>query len=136
MDGLLTSPRKYSKNIDFNAYKAYRDARNRPPPTPPTSNNALRHSVVDEVLESSSNGLAINGPANNEAGGILPTPATPGELPSYPTSFAHIVELITSGQPIPGIKEIPPTVLDGQGTQANKPRRKKPWEKDEIGTNT
>jgi hypothetical protein len=130
---LLTSPRKYSKNIDFDAYKAYRDARNRPPPTAPTSNNALRHSVVDEVLESSS-----NGPANSEAGGILPTlPATTGEpLPSYPTSFAHIVELITSGQPIPGIKEIPPTVLEGQGTQASKPRRKKPWEKDEIGTNT
>jgi hypothetical protein len=41
------------------------------------------------------------------------------------------VELITSGQPVPGIKEIPPTVLEGQGTEPTKPRRKKPWEKEE-----
>jgi hypothetical protein len=34
---------------------------------------------------------------------------------------------------VPGIKEIPPTVLEGQGTQSSAPRRKKPWEKDEIG---
>jgi hypothetical protein len=131
-NSLLTRFRKYSKNIDFDAYKAYRDARNRPPPTPPASNNVLRHSVIDEVLESSS-----NGPANNETGGILPTPANASEPAApYPTSFAHIVELITSGQPIPGMKEIPPTVLEGQGTQASKPRRKKPWEQDEIGTST
>ena len=48
----------------------------------------------------------------------------------YSTSFNHIVELISSGQPIPGIKEIPDTVLEGQATQAAKPQRKKPWEKD------
>ena len=133
---MLTIPRKYSKNIDFDAYKAYRDARNRPPPTPPTSNNVLSHSVVDEVLESS-NKTAVHSAPTTEPGGIMPTPASASEPAApYPTSFAQIVELITSGQPIPGIKEIPPTVLEGQGTQASKPRRKKPWEKDEIGTST
>ena len=66
----------------------------------------------------------------------MPTPATTSEPPApYPTSFAQIVELISSGQPVPGIKEIPPTVLEGQGTQATKARRKKPWEKDDD-TNT
>lgn len=65
----------------------------------------------------------------------MPTPSNPSEPPApYPTSFAHIVELITSGQPVPGIKDIPSTVLEGQGTQPEKARRKKPWEKDETQT--
>jgi hypothetical protein len=52
-----------------------------------------------------------------------------GQEPSYPTSFAHIVDLITTGQPVPGIQQIPDTLLTGQGTPSVKPRRLKPWEK-------
>ncbi|KAJ5796668.1 uncharacterized protein N7518_005208 [Penicillium psychrosexuale] len=54
--------------------------------------------------------------------------------PAYPSSFAHIVELITTGQPIPGIQDIPDTVLSGHDTSSEKPRRRKPWEKDEVVT--
>ncbi|CAI7620710.1 unnamed protein product [Penicillium glandicola] len=54
--------------------------------------------------------------------------------PAYPSSFAHIVELITTGQPIPGIQDIPDTVLSGHDISSEKPRRRKPWEKDEIVT--
>ncbi|KAF2792013.1 hypothetical protein K505DRAFT_279594 [Melanomma pulvis-pyrius CBS 109.77] len=110
--------RKYSINIDFDAYKAYRNARGRPAIVP----NGVQPSAV---------------PASAEpAGGILPVPSSsPSEPPApYPTSFAHIVELVTTGQPIPGIKEIPSTVLTGQGTQPVQTRRKKPWEKDEAPT--
>lgn len=105
-------------NIDFDGYKAYRTARGRPPPTPPTT--APR---------------AAAAPVGDDAsGGIMPAPADASEPPApYPTSFAHIVELITSGQPVPGIKEIPSTVLTGQGTEPVKQRRKKPWEKDDSG---
>jgi hypothetical protein len=72
-------------------------------------------------------------PPSTEPGGLMPPPTTASEPPApYPTSFAHIVELITSGKPVPGIKEIPPTVLEGQGTEPSKPKRKKPWEKDET----
>jgi len=46
----------------------------------------------------------------------------------YPTSFSQIVALITEGQSIPGIKEVPDTVLEGQASQPNTARRKKPWE--------
>jgi hypothetical protein len=118
----LTSPRKFNINIDFDGYKAYRNARNRPPPTPPTTGTEA------------SFGLPA-APASSEAsGGIMPAPADASEPPApYPTSFAHIVELITTGKPVPGIKEIPSTVLSGQGTEAAKSRRKKPWEKDEAG---
>ncbi|RAH63863.1 DUF5572 domain-containing protein [Aspergillus aculeatinus CBS 121060] len=48
--------------------------------------------------------------------------------PAYPSSFAHIVELITTGQPIPGIQQIPDTILAGQDTPSARSRRRKPWE--------
>jgi hypothetical protein len=64
----------------------------------------------------------------------MPATTSSTEPPApYPTSFAHIVELISNGQPVPGIKEIPSTVLEGQGTQSAKQRRKKPWENEENG---
>jgi hypothetical protein len=50
--------------------------------------------------------------------------------PTYPSSFAHIVELITNNQPIPGIEEIPDTVLAGHDEPSKAAKRRKPWEKD------
>lgn len=117
----LTHGRKYNINIDFDSYKAYRNARNRPPLTPPPTNGASPPPV------SSSPG------GEDAVGGIMPAAGNPNEPPApYPTSFAHIVELITSGQPVPGIKEIAPTVLTGQGTQPEKAKRRKPWEKEDT----
>lgn len=75
-----------------------------------------------EVEPSSDNG-ASPAPTASVAG--------PGDAP-YPISFAQIVELISTGQPIPGIKDIPNTVLEGQSSESTKPRRRKPWEKDEV----
>ncbi|KAK6341024.1 hypothetical protein TWF696_009335 [Orbilia brochopaga] len=46
----------------------------------------------------------------------------------YPTSFAQIVELITSGKPIPGIREIPNTLNAAPPTQSTAQQRRKPWE--------
>lgn len=53
------------------------------------------------------------------------------EEPAYPSSFAHIVDLITNNMPIPGIEEIPDTVLSGQDGPSKASRRRKPWEKAE-----
>lgn len=50
------------------------------------------------------------------------------EEPSYPTSFSHIVALITSGQPIQGIQQVPNTVLSGKDKPPAISRRPKPWE--------
>ncbi|CAF9909800.1 MAG: hypothetical protein GOMPHAMPRED_006869 [Gomphillus americanus] len=50
------------------------------------------------------------------------------EQPPYPMTFNEIVELITSGKPVPGIKEIPNTVLEGQASESRISNRKKPWE--------
>lgn len=56
--------------------------------------------------------------------------------PTYPSSFAHIVELIATGQPIPGIQEIPDTVLTGHDISSEKPPRRKPWENEEVNNTT
>jgi hypothetical protein len=125
-NNILTPIRKFNINIDFDGYKAYRNARGRPPPTPSTATNGISQAPSDM--------LSIPESSNEAAGGIMPAPANSNEPPApYPTSFAHIVELISSGQPVPGIKDIPSTVLEGQGTQPAKERRKKPWEKDGSG---
>ncbi|KAF2755199.1 hypothetical protein EJ05DRAFT_488727 [Pseudovirgaria hyperparasitica] len=108
--------RKFSIPVDFDAYKRYRESANLPIP------NGVFVSQADSVPCNSST------PTPNMEGA---NGSTQPDAP-YPTSFAEIVELITSGKPIPGIKDIPPTVLEGQGTQAVKPRRKKPWEKDDL----
>lgn len=50
--------------------------------------------------------------------------------PPYPPSFAEIVALITTGATIPGIRDIPDTVLTDQGTKPVARKRRKPWEKD------
>lgn len=56
-----------------------------------------------------------------------------GDAPK-PASFAEICELIAEGKPIPGIKDIPDTVLEGQASESQAAQRKKPWEK--TGGNT
>lgn len=65
---------------------------------------------------------------NPSSGTDIENPSSPE--PAYPSSFAHIVELITTGQPIPGIEQIPDTVLTGHSISSEKPRRRKPWESD------
>lgn len=50
------------------------------------------------------------------------------EQPPYPLTFSEIVELITTGGPVPGVKEIPDTVLEGRASESTSCSRKKPWE--------
>ena len=57
-----------------------------------------------------------------------PASKDPDEGPRF--SYQEVVEMIQNGKPIPGIKEIPNTILEGQGTTPAASRRRKPWEKD------
>ncbi|KAK5122711.1 hypothetical protein LTR85_003626 [Meristemomyces frigidus] len=50
-----------------------------------------------------------------------------------PASFAEICDMIAEGKPIPGIKDIPDTILEGQASDNQTSKRKKPWEKDAGG---
>ena len=50
------------------------------------------------------------------------------EKPPYPMTFNEIVELITTGKPVPGVKDIPNTVLEGRASESTSSGRRKPWE--------
>ncbi|KAF2216660.1 hypothetical protein CERZMDRAFT_89935 [Cercospora zeae-maydis SCOH1-5] len=80
-------------------------------------------------VEARGAGAAVNGtsgqgnnqqPANDGGMGDAPKPA----------SFAEICDMIAEGKAIPGIKDIPDTILEGQASETQAARRKKPWEKD------
>ncbi|KAH7025450.1 hypothetical protein B0J12DRAFT_746219 [Macrophomina phaseolina] len=137
--------RKYNAPVDFDAYKAYRATAPSPSPVPTTATNGLTPASLPATPSPGQTpplGSTATFPAatNTTAPTSTPAAAAPPPPPSgqqqqqeeapYPTSFAHIVELITTGQPIPGIKEIPDTVLEGQGSASTASKRKKPWEKD------
>lgn len=65
------------------------------------------------------------------------TAAATEPTPPYPTSFADIVDLITQNKPIPGIETIPDTVLEPGSSKFDRTtRRKKPWERDDVGDGT
>lgn len=58
----------------------------------------------------------------------------PAETP-FPTSYAAIVELILTGRPVPGIVDIPDTVLGQEASsEAKAPQRRKPWESAEASS--
>ncbi|KAJ3196781.1 hypothetical protein HDU82_001659 [Entophlyctis luteolus] len=53
--------------------------------------------------------------------------------PSYPPSFADICAMISRGEPVPGIKLIPTTVLDmSLASVPSAPQRPKPWESQRV----
>ena len=108
--------------IDFNAYQTWRSRQ------PSSLANG-----VSVTASASAPPIVSNSPPRLESTSRHGMDSTAGdsEPPApYPTSFSQIVELITSGEPIPGIKEVPDTVLEGQASQPTTAERKKPWEKD------
>ncbi|KAK9447186.1 uncharacterized protein V1518DRAFT_99858 [Limtongia smithiae] len=77
-------------------------------------------------------------PTTSGSPSLVPTPASATDIASppapsntpYPSSFAHIIELITSGKEIPGIKRIPNITLgDAAASQSERAVRSKPWER-------
>lgn len=102
--------------------------------------NDARPSIVINSLSSQDPSTMRNPPTENPDVGE-PTDSSISKQagatapPPYPISFSQIVDLITNGQPIPGIKEVPDTLLSGQESRAVTAKRKKPWERDEGGGN-
>ncbi|MCJ1391468.1 hypothetical protein MMC18_004332 [Xylographa bjoerkii] len=110
--------RKHDMTIDFDAYKEWH-ARQGSTTQMKLSDAVIQSTAPREEQLSSSSDLNNSEKLNIESADH-PAP--------YPLSFNHIVDLITSGQPVPGVKEIPDTVLDGQASQGVRPKRRKPWE--------
>ncbi|KAL8712530.1 MAG: hypothetical protein Q9225_006937 [Loekoesia sp. 1 TL-2023] len=115
--------RKQNIPIDFNSYISWRSTQNLPPVT--TSNPEPE----SPSFKPEANGISGQRIEQN----VDVQPKTKQQPPApYPSSFSQIVELITKGEPIPGIKEVPDTLLTGQESAVTTAKRKKPWEKDEV----
>ena len=109
--------RKAGTQVDFDGYKQWVEIHRGNAPT-----NGTRPLLSDQE---SSVGSAAAESGGSGMGGM-------GDAPR-PASFAEICEMIAEGKPIPGIKEIPDTILEGQASESSTEKRKKPWEK-ETGT--
>ena len=110
---------KNNTSIDFNAYQSWRSQK--------SSSYAKGISVITStsndtprLVSASHNGIDTNLESIESAA-------------PYPISFSRVVDLVTSGGPIPGIKEVPDTVLEGQASLPTTVKRRKPWEKDNVG---
>ena len=110
---------KNNTSIDFNAYQSWRSQK--------SSSYAKGISVITStsndtprLVSASHNGIDTNLESIESAA-------------PYPISFSQVVDLVTSGGPIPGIKEVPDTVLEGQSSLPTTVKRRKPWEKDNVG---
>ncbi|KAI9671150.1 MAG: hypothetical protein M1817_003657 [Caeruleum heppii] len=116
--------RKFDTSVDVEGYKAWKST------TVDTHSIGLssQESVFEGTAEASMTNVAVSSelPASSDDGTAPPDQDAP-----YPTSFAHIVDLITKGEPVPGIKEIPDTVLEGEQSQPAASSRRKPWERGE-----
>ncbi|KAF9201802.1 hypothetical protein CPC16_003701 [Podila verticillata] len=56
--------------------------------------------------------------------------------PSYPKSFQEICELIASGKPIPGIRQIPNNLAEGTPSAPKLAPKPKPWERAQAQSQT
>ncbi|OHW99835.1 hypothetical protein CSPAE12_01409 [Colletotrichum incanum] len=65
-------------------------------------------------------------------------PGQGGDEPAYPIGFAQMLDMIQKGVPIPGIRQIPDTVVRDASVKPFGKRAvpKKPWEKDLPATET
>lgn len=117
--------RKTALNIDIASYKAWK-ARQTSPSVCVPSNLASASATAEQFPTVTTHDEVIASDPSTIRSGAN---ATTSSQADYPASFDEIIELIRTGKPIPGIKEIPNTVLAGQGTQARQNRRPKPWER-------
>ncbi|EME47806.1 hypothetical protein DOTSEDRAFT_69667 [Dothistroma septosporum NZE10] len=104
--------RKAGTPVDFDGYKSW-----------------VEHQSTQGGANGVEDGRSI---LNSEPAAQIDTSGGMGDAPK-PASFAEICEMIAEGKPIPGIKEIPDTILEGQASESKSDERKKPWENAAVG---
>ena len=123
-------PRKYGVDppLDSNQYRSWLQKQ-----TTVTSAPGTNVHVEQQTTPSSESATE---PLSSAPG----TTASDPTQPAYPPSFAELVDMITQNKPIPGIEEIPDTVIpdssltslpqDVSSERTAPPQgRRKPWEK-------
>ena len=106
--------RKAGAQVDFDGYKRHVESQ--------------RHSAGTNGIHSAP--AAPGSKAGEGAGQVEDAGAGGMANAPKPASFAEICDMIAEGKPIPGIRDIPDTVLEGQASESQAGKRKKPWEKD------
>ncbi|OAQ34507.1 hypothetical protein K457DRAFT_14346 [Linnemannia elongata AG-77] len=106
---------RFVQSFDYNQYQAWRQLKSatssdQDEPQAPSSTTAAP--IVDETVAEESQSST----------------ATAAD-PTYPKSFQEICELIASGKPIPGIRQIPNNLAEGTPSEAKLAPKLKPWEK-------
>jgi hypothetical protein len=105
--------RKAGQPVDFDGYTSWVESGG-------TTNGTT--GIYDPLLqERPIASTAVDEDTGGMGGGLADAPK--------PASFAEICALIQEGKPIPGIKDIPDTVLEGQASESQTQTRRKPWEK-------
>ncbi|KAN0110195.1 hypothetical protein V8E51_006582 [Hyaloscypha variabilis] len=118
--------RKKSVPIDFEGYKTYLSSKSSSTPNqPPTIKSPSTQPEPTSQPTTSPSQPAEMSVGNTPA----QEPEAPPKTAPYPPTFAQIVAMITSGEPIPGIMEIPDTIST-EVSVPKLPKRRKPWEKD------
>lgn len=102
--------RKAGTPVDFNGYKAWVE----------NGNSGDRAEGLTDGAALVDAGMDDERETTGGDGGMVNAPK--------PASFADICDMIAEGKPIPGIKDIPDTILEGQASDKQAQRRKKPWE--------
>lgn len=94
-------------------------------------NNGAKITLLPEEAPEAAAKVSVPETAPATAPAAAPTQSTTGtaalETP-YSSNYQQLVELIVSGQPIPGIKQIPDTVLLDKKSESQAKARPKPWE--------
>jgi len=122
--------RKAGVPVDFEGYRLWTEQHAHTHRLPESTESGER------VINGADNKESVFHPANQQSNPELQSnfsSAGDGGLgeAAKPASFAEICDLIAEGKPIPGIKDIPDTILEGQQTEAQAAKRKKPWERTE-----
>lgn len=106
--------RKAGTSVDFDGYKGWVESGGGS-----VHDNGLHEG--NEYESSTDKQIKQEGHEGEGSGGM-------GDAPK-PASFAEICDMIAEGKPIPGIKDIPDTVLEGQKSESQTEKRQKPWER-------
>jgi len=116
--------RKAGTPVDFEGYQRWVDGER------PGGNEAVNG--IGAAPEQSSAGAVASASGEQAASAGDAGVGGMGNAP-YSASFAEICDMIAEGKPIPGIKDIPDTILEGQKSESSAQGRRKPWEKN-IGS--
>ncbi|KAG0260228.1 hypothetical protein BG011_002059 [Mortierella polycephala] len=114
---------RFVQNFDYNQYQAWR-AQNAAAANDGSSAEGSKNQGTD-----GSTSQASNDNTTHSSVAVEDTSVASSSDPAYPKSFQEICELIASGKPIPGIRQIPNNLAEGTPSEAKLAPKPKPWEK-------